>query len=823
MKKTALIILFFCFLLPCECFAGWLAGETQRIKLTLDHTKAGAADLTDFPVTVFLNANNWNFSQCDFSGRNIRVTSSDGVTLLKYDRDYYDSAGETGILHVKVPTYSCTLNTVLYVYSHPSTTSDSVDGEDVANTWVGYDGIYHFSYPLYKAAEEWNALKSDTPRLEGQADDGYIISEPSYWYDEETNLWKLWIRSEGGLDTSCLKYLWATEHDGFNWTNATDCIVSGYQQPHVLINDDDAWHTPMEYAIIDDGGSYTDYTTDANDADVNDVALLPASPAVNDAFYFGGKNKSNFLVLNVGTAGVGTWTLAWEYYNGASWESLSNVVDGTEGFTVVGENKVRYTLPTDWAEATINSSESYYIRARVSSYTSITTQPLATKAQIHQKFWLYQSRVMTGCNRCQEDLHTSANETDFILDTADIIDFTSGGKQFGNFGVWQEGTNGYAIGDQLDQLVYNWVDFYYTTTDGRTWSSPVAITAPIASWGDVVVGPKIGDYYYALGHGGNGKSGIPSDIYLYRSTNKISWGLFGSWGATAPFSGKVLWRSLDWECPLSANSQIADVWLFNGLNTNTLYINYDVYCNQGPYSVYNTIKEGVAVIPYSFEDYVYSMYQLENKKEPTWAITNNSVTAGAQKIGSSAAFGATAYLNLGDRFDIGGGSYTIEFLIKTEASTNYQNIAFKRKDTVPYSWPFYIAILPSTNANANKIVFETRDATEIDQLVSGQTVTSNDWQYVACVRNFAVGKHLIVDGNAAATSSGNAGDTIADNAINTTIGMYASSLLGGLDELRISTVARSDDWCHATNYSLNDQIITYSSGVDSVVIQPVQY
>lgn len=130
-------------------------------------------------------------------------------------------------------------------------------------------------------------------------------------------------------------------------------------------------------AIADDGGSMTDETTEANEATADDMTLLPATPAVNDAYYFGfNESTIGAIKLNVSTAGVGTWTITWEYYNGA-WTALSGVTDGTTGFTMAGENTISWTVPSDWATTTVNSQGPfYYVRGRVSAYTTINAQPL---------------------------------------------------------------------------------------------------------------------------------------------------------------------------------------------------------------------------------------------------------------------------------------------------------------------------------------------------------------------------------------------------------------------------------------------------------------
>lgn len=142
--------------------------------------------------------------------------------------------------------------------------------------------------------------------------------------------------------------------------------------------------TALAAAIADDGGAFTDDTTAAGEATADDMTLLPATPAVNDAYYFGGNDPFKSLQLNISTAGAGSWTITWEYYNGSAYVALQNVTDNTSGFTAgTGEFDVTYDFPIDWAVDTVNAQGPfYYIRARVSAYTSITTQPLGQQADV---------------------------------------------------------------------------------------------------------------------------------------------------------------------------------------------------------------------------------------------------------------------------------------------------------------------------------------------------------------------------------------------------------------------------------------------------------
>lgn len=126
--------------------------------------------------------------------------------------------------------------------------------------------------------------------------------------------------------------------------------------------------------------SYVDETTDANDADPSDVPLLQppaAPPQVNDAIYIGSSAPIPALAFDISTQGVGSWVITWEYYNGSSWNSLEDVEDDTNGFlTEYGDGLcVTWTMPSDWAETTVDGNTYYWVRARVSTFAAMGFQP----------------------------------------------------------------------------------------------------------------------------------------------------------------------------------------------------------------------------------------------------------------------------------------------------------------------------------------------------------------------------------------------------------------------------------------------------------------
>jgi hypothetical protein len=129
-------------------------------------------------------------------------------------------------------------------------------------------------------------------------------------------------------------------------------------------------------------GIDADETAAAQSAAANDMSLPPQTPLATDAYKFGHPVQFDVLRLNVGTAGVGVWTVTWKYWNGA-WVALAGITDGTNGFHNAGFNEVTFTRPGDWAVQNLGGlGNQYYIEAEITAYTSRVTQPLGTQAFI---------------------------------------------------------------------------------------------------------------------------------------------------------------------------------------------------------------------------------------------------------------------------------------------------------------------------------------------------------------------------------------------------------------------------------------------------------
>jgi hypothetical protein len=183
-------------------------------------------------------------------------------------------------------------------------------------------------------------------------------------------------------------------------------LLAGYANSSGVISGGFSGATPQDVIIKarnggiinaailhDEGGSDTDFTDEARDnVGVDDVDLLPAVPATNDAFYFGGLAVFEEVEINVTTAGD-TYILIWEYWDGGTWQTLT-VTDDTNSFFTLGYNRVKFTAPSDWATTSFASiGPFFYIRARVT--TGGGTQPQAEKMKLCKTI-KYESFVASG-------------------------------------------------------------------------------------------------------------------------------------------------------------------------------------------------------------------------------------------------------------------------------------------------------------------------------------------------------------------------------------------------------------------------------------------
>lgn len=132
----------------------------------------------------------------------------------------------------------------------------------------------------------------------------------------------------------------------------------------------------IDQCVTQDGIVFTDVTDDMNDAATTTPAF-PAVPTTADAIYFASRFPFGTLHVNVDTAGVGAYTVDWQYFDGSSYVDIPGVTDNTNAFKTGGTNTVVFTPPADWAVD--GADEVYSIRAKVAT-TGFTTVPVLRQA-----------------------------------------------------------------------------------------------------------------------------------------------------------------------------------------------------------------------------------------------------------------------------------------------------------------------------------------------------------------------------------------------------------------------------------------------------------
>lgn len=106
-----------------------------------------------------------------------------------------------------------------------------------------------------------------------------------------------------------------------------------------------------------------------------------ANTQVNDAIYFGIQNTKwqNVYFNLIAPQAAYNATLVWEFWNGTTWTAFTpTFVGNTSGdFKAIGWQGFEWSSAslTGWAATTVNSQTAFWVRARISAFTSFATLP----------------------------------------------------------------------------------------------------------------------------------------------------------------------------------------------------------------------------------------------------------------------------------------------------------------------------------------------------------------------------------------------------------------------------------------------------------------
>jgi len=144
-----------------------------------------------------------------------------------------------------------------------------------------------------------------------------------------------------------------------------------------------------------------------------------STPALNDCMYFGASSPFFALILNVGIAVVKNAGLAYEYWTGAAWAAVGASCD----LNYTGLSSLVTSGKSNWAVTTINGQNLYWIRVRISSFTSWTTSPTQTGQLVYvpiDDYVQYANTAIDGDVDALALLQLKARESQYGLDTVVI-------------------------------------------------------------------------------------------------------------------------------------------------------------------------------------------------------------------------------------------------------------------------------------------------------------------------------------------------------------------------------------------------------------------
>ena len=155
----------------------------------------------------------------------------------------------------------------------------------------------------------------------------------------------------------------------------------------------------LTHIFIDDGGIFSPNLFPFPEVDgivSPPVNLLPNTPSVEDAVYFGIENIPNSgpfcnLVFDfenpITYTTITSYTILWEYSDGlGGWPSLTltdNTSSNNNSLTQIGVKSIHWIQPDDFNEETVNGIFGRWIRARVSFLSGSITPPSQQNRQIY--------------------------------------------------------------------------------------------------------------------------------------------------------------------------------------------------------------------------------------------------------------------------------------------------------------------------------------------------------------------------------------------------------------------------------------------------------
>lgn len=119
----------------------------QAIQLNTSATGAAVkGDVYNFPIAVALNEKNFNFSEANRTGSDIRFSKARDTGMLPHSIEHWDKENKSAMIWVKVDHIrGNNPNQLIYMHWGDVAAQDNSDSRIVFNTKEGFVGVWHLS------------------------------------------------------------------------------------------------------------------------------------------------------------------------------------------------------------------------------------------------------------------------------------------------------------------------------------------------------------------------------------------------------------------------------------------------------------------------------------------------------------------------------------------------------------------------------------------------------------------------------------------------------------------------------------------------------
>jgi hypothetical protein len=158
-----------------------MSAWSKSHRITLNTTASGAnitGNVYEFPILIRLSSGNFDFSQANVDGSDIRFTKDDG-TAITHEIERWDQGNKTAEIWVKMDTvYGDNSTQSFMMYWGNTKASDNSNSAVVFDTANGFQGVWHLSESgktIVKDAtgNHYNGTPSDTAPADVEGTIGY--------------------------------------------------------------------------------------------------------------------------------------------------------------------------------------------------------------------------------------------------------------------------------------------------------------------------------------------------------------------------------------------------------------------------------------------------------------------------------------------------------------------------------------------------------------------------------------------------------------------------------------------------------------------------